>query len=112
MTEEVDYTVTIPATSQQTITGYSTVVVTASDVEYTSEQPLPPTTIVIPTSVTTRVPPSIITTTTSRLPPVPGNATTTAPAPPVVTGAAAAVGKPAGAVVALVLGLAGGLALF
>lgn len=41
----------MPVTSQQTVTGYTTIVVSATDIVYTSE-PLPPTTVIIPTSIT------------------------------------------------------------
>lgn len=92
ITEEIDYTVNVPMTSRQTVTAHSTVVVTESEVHYTS-QPLGPTTVVVPTSVTH-----------SPLPPI--NQTTGQP--PVSTAGANSLGPAA----ALAVGILGGLALF
>lgn len=88
ITEHIDYTVGIPVTDRKTITGYSTVIISASKVIYTSTS-LPPVTVIIPTSVTA----------------LPSNGTNVTPIP---TAAANAHGPP----IALVAGMLGALALF
>lgn len=68
-------TVNVPVTEQKTVTGYSTVVVSAHQTVYHSEAPKPPTTVILPTKVT-------VTGT------VPAPSNTTTPAPPVSTAGA------------------------
>lgn len=96
ITEEINYTVGVPVTDRKTVTGYSTVVVSASKVIYTSTS-LPPATVIIPTSVTA-VP-------ISTAPAVPSNGTSVSP---IATAAANAHGP----AMALVAGMFGALALF
>lgn len=51
VTEHVDYTIGVPVTSRQTVTGYTTIVVPQTDTVYASES-LEPETIVIPVTYT------------------------------------------------------------
>lgn len=106
MTESVDVVVGVPVTTRQTVTGYSTVVVSYSNIIYTSE-PLPPTTINIPTTITAGPQP------TYSAPPVvtpPSNGTATTGAPPIATGGANSQ-QAMGPAVALVAGIIGAVAL-
>ncbi|KAK4232171.1 hypothetical protein QBC38DRAFT_146980 [Podospora fimiseda] len=96
VTESVDVVVGVPVTTRQTVTGYSTVIVSQGNTIYTSE-PLPPTTINIPTTITAGPEP-----TPSVVVPING----TSSAPPIVTAGANSqqAMAPLAAVVAGVLG--------
>jgi len=101
VTESVDVVVGVPVTSRRTVTGYSTVVVSHSNIIYTSE-PLPPTTINIPTTITAGPQPtySVV---------IPVNSTTSTSVPPIAT-AGASSQQAMGSLVAVVAGLLGAVA--